>query len=67
MELLRRFYSLPPSSAFVFGPRGSGKSTCLRHSLPDALWLNLLQPETYVDRHNRRTGRIRETHRKGVK
>ncbi|HYM62813.1 MAG TPA: AAA family ATPase [Thermoanaerobaculia bacterium] len=47
MELLGRFFNLPASSAFVFGPRGSGKSTWLRHSLPDALWVNLLQPETY--------------------
>lgn len=47
MEVLRRFFRFPPKSAFVFGPRGSGKSTWLRHSLPDALWVNLLQPETY--------------------
>jgi predicted AAA+ superfamily ATPase len=47
MEVVRRFFPFPSGSAFVFGPRGSGKSTWLRHSLPDALWLNLLQPETY--------------------
>jgi predicted AAA+ superfamily ATPase len=47
MEVLRRFFPFPSGSAFIFGPRGSGKSTWLRHSLPDALWLNLLQPETY--------------------
>jgi uncharacterized protein len=47
MEVVRRFFTFPSGSAFIFGPRGSGKSTWLRHSLPDALWLNLLQPETY--------------------
>ncbi|HEV7570928.1 MAG TPA: AAA family ATPase [Thermoanaerobaculia bacterium] len=47
MEVVPRFFRFPSESAFVFGPRGSGKSTWLRHSLPDALWLNLLQPETY--------------------
>ncbi len=47
MEVLSRFFGVPSKSAFVFGPRGSGKSTWLRHSLPDALWVNLLQPETY--------------------
>jgi predicted AAA+ superfamily ATPase len=47
MEVVPRFFRFPLGSAFVFGPRGSGKSTWLRHSLPDALWLNLLQPETY--------------------
>ena len=47
MEVVNRFFPFPSRSAFIFGPRGSGKSTWLRHSLPDALWLNLLQPETY--------------------
>lgn len=47
MEVLSRFFPFPAGSAFIFGPRGSGKSTWLRYSLPNALWLNLLQPETY--------------------
>lgn len=47
MEVVRRFFQFPSGSAFIFGPRGSGKSTWLRHSLPNALWLNLLQPATY--------------------
>ncbi|HEV7428403.1 MAG TPA: AAA family ATPase [Thermoanaerobaculia bacterium] len=47
MEVVPRFFQFPSGSAFIFGPRGSGKSTWLRHSLPDALWLNLLQPDTY--------------------
>lgn len=53
MEVVRRFFQFPSGSAFIFGPRGSGKSTWLRHSLPDALWLNLLQPATYREMHAR--------------
>lgn len=53
MEVVTRFFPFPSGSAFVFGPRGSGKSTWLRHSLPDALWLNLLQPATYREMHAR--------------
>jgi hypothetical protein len=37
MEVLHRFFRFPPKSAFVFGPRGTGKSTWLRHPLPDAV------------------------------
>lgn len=39
----------PPSSAFfLFGPRGTGKSTWLRNNLPGALVVNLLQQENMV-------------------
>lgn len=53
MEVVTRFFPFPSGSAFIFGPRGSGKSTWLRYSLPDALWLNLLQPATYREMHAR--------------
>ena len=45
MELLRRFFQPPRQSFFLFGPRGTGKSTWLRHALPDALVVDLLQPD----------------------
>lgn len=45
MAALRRFLSLPDGSCFLFGPRGTGKTTFLRASLPDALEVNLLRPE----------------------
>lgn len=45
MELQRRFFSTPRQSFFLFGPRGTGKSTWLRHTLPDALFVDLLQPD----------------------
>lgn len=46
METQRRFVQ-PPSrqSFFLFGPRGTGKSTWLDHALPDALVVDLLQPD----------------------
>ncbi|MBV6442342.1 MAG: ATP-binding protein [Haliscomenobacteraceae bacterium CHB4] len=42
-----RFLLLPDQNCFLFGPRGTGKSTFLRHHLPDALWIDLLKPENY--------------------
>lgn len=37
-----RSLTVPDHSFFLFGPRGTGKTTWLRHELPDALWFNLL-------------------------
>ena len=34
-------------SFFLFGPRGTGKTTWLKHRLPEALFVNLLQAEFY--------------------
>ena len=34
-------------SFFLFGPRGTGKTTWLKRQLPDALFVNLLQSEFY--------------------
>ena len=47
MEVISRFFRIPGRSCFLFGPRGTGKSTWLRHQLPDALYLDLLDPELY--------------------
>ena len=44
MEFVSRFFQVPDQSCFLFGPRGTGKSTWLRHRLPDALLLDLLDP-----------------------
>ena len=44
MELVGRFLQIPDRSCFLLGPRGTGKSTWLRHRLPDALYLDLLDP-----------------------
>jgi len=49
MAVVRRFLQDPGGSYFLFGPRGTGKSTWLRKAYPDALWVDLLAPE--VHRH----------------
>ena len=36
-----------PKSFFLFGPRGTGKTTWLKHRLPEALFVDLLQSEFY--------------------
>jgi predicted AAA+ superfamily ATPase len=40
-----RFFQAPESHYFLFGPRGTGKSTWLRETYPAALWVDLLAPE----------------------
>jgi len=47
MELVRRLFTVPKGSFFMFGPRGTGKSTWLRQNFPDAIYLDLLDPETF--------------------
>lgn len=49
MEPVGRFLDPPRQSFFLFGPRGTGKSTWLRQTLPDALVLDLLQPDLTRD------------------
>src|SRR5437870_13867672 len=46
MELQRRFFTPPSQSFFLFGPRGTGKSTWLRHVFPEAAIVDLLDPQT---------------------
>lgn len=45
MTTVPRFLRDPGSSFFLFGPRGTGKSTWLRAAYPKALWLDLLEPD----------------------
>ena len=54
-----RFFELPKSSFFLFGPRGTGKSTLLLEALPEALHLDLLQPDRYRELSSR-PERLRE-------
>lgn len=44
MDTVRRFFQAPESSFFLFGPRGTGKSTWIAENLPDALRVDLLLP-----------------------
>jgi predicted AAA+ superfamily ATPase len=44
-----RRLTLPARSFFLFGPRGTGKTTWLRQMLPKALWFDLLRTQTFLD------------------
>lgn len=44
MEIERKFLHPPAQHFFLFGPRGTGKSTWLRRALPRAAWIDLLAP-----------------------
>ena len=46
MELASRFFNPPADHFFLLGPRGTGKTSWTRQRFPDALRLDLLDPET---------------------
>ena len=46
MEVVPRFFRPPRGSFFLFGPRGTGKSSWTRAAFPQALRVDLLDPET---------------------
>jgi predicted AAA+ superfamily ATPase len=48
LVVFTRSLRLPDHSFFVFGPRGTGKTTWLRSVLPDALWFDLLRTQTFL-------------------
>lgn len=45
--MISRRLKPPRSSALLFGPRMTGKSTWLRHHCPDWLWIDLLQEDNF--------------------
>jgi len=45
MELFDRFFTPPEGSFFLFGPRGTGKSTFMSNHFPNAYYIDLLNPE----------------------
>jgi len=47
MQLQKRFYQLPQDHCFIFGPRGTGKSTWITTHLPGAYVINLLDAVTF--------------------
>lgn len=47
MTAVTRFLPPPDRSFFLLGPRGTGKSTWLRRLFPDALVVDLLDPERH--------------------
>jgi len=61
MAVVKRFLQPPVGSFFLFGPRGTGKSTWLAQEFPEALRLDLLAPEVlraYLARPERLRERI---------
>ncbi len=62
MTVFERFIKKPLESRksfFLFGPRGTGKTTWLKHRLPEALFVNLLQSE-YYNRLSANPGHLRQ-------
>jgi predicted AAA+ superfamily ATPase len=59
MATVSRFFQDPGMSFFLFGPRGTGKTTWLRETFTDALWIDLLSPEVFR-RYSARPERLRE-------
>jgi len=59
MEPVNRFFKKPKQSYFLFGPRGTGKSTWLKRQYPDALLVDLLAPEVFRT-YSARPERLRE-------
>jgi predicted AAA+ superfamily ATPase len=47
MEFQPRFFDPPDESFFLFGPRGTGKSSWVEHTYGDALVVDLLKPDVF--------------------
>ncbi|MBN2406689.1 MAG: ATP-binding protein [Elusimicrobia bacterium] len=47
MDIIRRFFHTADESIFLFGPRGTGKSTWVNQTYPDALLIDLLSPDVF--------------------
>ena len=46
MAILLRYFDPPKNNYFLFGPRGTGKSTWLEQKYAEAAWIDLLNPES---------------------
>jgi len=57
--IIPRFFKPPKESFFLFGPRGTGKSTWLGNIIKDALWIDLLEPDVFRS-YSARPERLRE-------
>ena len=59
MAVDRKYLRPPSGHFFLFGPRGTGKSTWLRSAYPHAVWIDLLSP-AQQRRYAARPERLRE-------
>jgi predicted AAA+ superfamily ATPase len=46
-KIINRMITFPDQSFFLFGPRGTGKTTWINHKFPDAYKINLLDESLY--------------------
>ncbi len=58
-SIIPRFFRVPKDSFFLFGPRGTGKTTWLRRVIKNALWVDLLEPDVFRS-YTARPERLRE-------
>lgn len=49
MSQFKRFLQPPDTSFFLFGPRGTGKSTWLQNEIPAALFIDLLESDRFLE------------------
>jgi len=59
MEVIDRFFQGSGQSFFLFGPRGTGKSTWVKQHFKSALYIDLLAPDVYRS-YAARPERLRE-------
>lgn len=59
MRSVKRFFCGPKNSYFLFGPRGTGKTTWLRQNCKNGLSIDLLEPGFYR-RYKARPERLRD-------
>ncbi|MBN1413009.1 MAG: ATP-binding protein [Spirochaetales bacterium] len=49
MHTINRKKDIPSNHFFLFGPRGTGKTTWLKNNFSDAPYLDLLKPDLYLE------------------
>lgn len=59
VEIIKRYFKGPKSSYFLFGPRGTGKTTWLKQNCKNGLIIDLLEPSVYR-RFTAKPERLRE-------
>jgi predicted AAA+ superfamily ATPase len=57
--MYKRFFKPPTTSYFLFGPRGTGKTTWLHQEYPDALWIDMLDTDVFKSLSSS-PGRVRD-------
>ncbi len=59
MAIIKRYFNSPKNSYFLFGPRGTGKTTWLKTNCKNELIIDLLDPAVYR-RYTARPERLKE-------